>query len=58
MVAVWDTIYGHGFYVAHVLGTPQFARATLTGDKGTTVELEVYLAAGKGAGYKRRRERQ
>ena len=37
--AAWDIVYGSGFYLAHVLGTP-INRATLTGSKGTTLQVE------------------
>ncbi len=40
--AGWDTVYGPGFYVAHVLGARLYARATLTGTKGTILNLEMY----------------
>jgi hypothetical protein len=42
MSAEWDTVYGPGFYVAHVLGAPLYARATLTGTKGTILDVEMY----------------
>src|SRR5579871_2945178 len=35
MGAVWDTVYGAGFYTAHVLGAKLYARSELTGDRGT-----------------------
>jgi hypothetical protein len=35
----WDLIYGSGYYLAHVLGTP-IHRSTLVGNKGTTLEVE------------------
>ncbi len=37
--AAWDTIYGQGFYVAHVLGTPLFVHTTLNGTQGTVLEV-------------------
>jgi hypothetical protein len=40
--AEWDTVYGTGFYVAHVLGTRLYARAVLTGNRGTTLNVELY----------------
>lgn len=40
MSAAWDSIYGPGFFVAHVLGNPVFAGAVLTGDRGTTLEVQ------------------
>jgi hypothetical protein len=43
MIPAWDTVYGQGFYVAHILGNkPYFMHATLTGDKGTTLQIEWY----------------
>lgn len=42
MSAEWDTVYGPGFYVAHVLGARLYARATLTGTKGTILDVEMY----------------
>jgi hypothetical protein len=42
MAAQWDLVYGPGFFVGHVLGSSQFARATLTGNQGTTLDLEFY----------------
>jgi hypothetical protein len=38
----WDSVYGAGFFVANVLGKPVFARATLTGKKGTTLQVQFY----------------
>lgn len=38
----WDAIYGHGFYVAHVLGARQYIQAELTGAQGTTLHVEMY----------------
>jgi hypothetical protein len=37
---MWDTVYGAGFYVAHVLGNP-LVRAVITGDQGTILNVEV-----------------
>lgn len=42
MSAEWDTVYGQGFYVAHVLGARLYARAALNGNKGTTMNVELY----------------
>lgn len=42
MSADWDSVYGAGFFVANVLGKPVFARATLTGTKGTTLQVQFY----------------
>jgi hypothetical protein len=40
--AEWDTVYGTGFYVAHVLGARLYARAVLTGNQGTILNVELY----------------
>jgi hypothetical protein len=40
MVADWDSVYGPGYFTAHVLGTKLYARATLTGSKGTVLHAE------------------
>ena len=42
MSAQWDAVYGQGFYVAHVLGTRLYARAVLTGNQGTVLNVELY----------------
>jgi hypothetical protein len=42
MSAQWDLVYGPGFFVGHVLGNAQFARASLTGNQGTTLAIEFY----------------
>lgn len=41
LAAQWDVVYGAGYYVAHVLGNKLYARATLTGNAGTTVYVEL-----------------
>jgi hypothetical protein len=38
----WDRIYGDGFFVANILGSPVFARADLIGNHGTTLNVEFY----------------
>jgi hypothetical protein len=40
MSADWNLVYGQGYYVAHVLGNKLYARATLTGNLGTTLSVE------------------
>jgi hypothetical protein len=40
--AEWDTVYGTGFYVAHVLGAKLYARAVITGNRGTILSVEMY----------------
>jgi hypothetical protein len=42
MSGEWDRVYGQGFFTANVLGNPVFARAVLTGNKGTTLNVEFY----------------
>lgn len=42
MASLWDTIYGPGFYVSHVLGSRLYAEAVVTGDRGTVVNVEFY----------------
>lgn len=42
MSAVWDSVYGSGFFVAHVLGSRVFAAAVLKGDRGTTLNVQLY----------------
>ena len=37
----WDSVYGPGFYTAHVLGAHLFARTTLTGKQGGALQLEM-----------------
>jgi hypothetical protein len=43
MTAEWDTVYGKGAYVAHVLGQGQDARGQLVGDRGTTIRMELHF---------------
>ncbi len=38
----WDRVYGEGFFVANILGNPDFARAILVGAKGTTLNVEFF----------------
>jgi hypothetical protein len=40
--AEWDSVYGAGFYVAHVLGAPLYGRGTATGKSGTVLNFEIY----------------
>ena len=39
--AEWDAVYGPGFYAGHVLGAHLFARTTLTGNHGGSLQLEM-----------------
>ena len=40
--SAWDTIYGPGFYVAHVLGARYYARTVASGNRGTVLNVEIY----------------
>ena len=40
MAADWDSVYGPGYFAAHVLGNKLYARATLTGTTGTVMHVE------------------
>jgi hypothetical protein len=42
MASAWDTVYGSGFYVAHILGQNIRIRGTISGAQGTTLTVEVY----------------
>jgi hypothetical protein len=41
----WDSVYGQGDYLAHVVGSPVHCTATLTGTKGTVFHVESYNEA-------------
>jgi hypothetical protein len=43
MAAQWDAIYGQGFFVANVLGNPNFCRAALNGAQGVHLDVEFTL---------------
>lgn len=45
MPSAWDTVYGAGFYVSHVLGARLYAQAAATGDRGTVLNVEMYQPA-------------
>jgi len=47
--AAWDSVYGTGYYVAHVLGAQQHGQAMLKGDRGTTLSFEAYWDTIKGS---------
>jgi hypothetical protein len=38
----WDAVYGGGYYTANVLGARLHVRSTLTGSKGTTLDVEMF----------------
>ena len=40
--ATWDSVYGQGEYLAHVVGSGTHCTATLTGSKGTVFHIESY----------------
>ena len=40
--ATWDSVYGQGDYLAHVVGSGTHCTATLTGSKGTVFHIESY----------------
>jgi len=42
MIAAWDTVYGQGFYTAHVLGARLYAKAEVTGNQGTVLHVQMY----------------
>lgn len=42
MAAVWDSVYGSGYYVGHVLGERLYAEAVLTGNRGTVLTIQMY----------------
>jgi hypothetical protein len=41
LTADWDLVYGPGFYSAHVVGNKLYARATLTGNNGSIMYVEL-----------------
>jgi hypothetical protein len=41
LASVWDSVYGTGHYVAHVLGSTSHFRADLKGSRGTTLIMET-----------------
>jgi hypothetical protein len=49
MSSIWDTVYGSGFYVAHVLGARLYAQAQLQGDRGSILNLEMWKSEEKEA---------
>jgi hypothetical protein len=40
MAADWASVYGAGYFAAHVLGNRLYARATLTGNMVTVLHVE------------------
>lgn len=47
LASVWGAVYGQDFYVSHVLGR-LMARAEITGDRGTRLQIEMYRPVGEG----------
>jgi hypothetical protein len=43
--ATWDSVYGQGDYLAHVVGAANHCTAKLTGSKQTIFRLEAYNEA-------------
>jgi hypothetical protein len=48
----WDAIYGQGFFVANVLGNPNFCRAELGGAQGQHLDVEFIALPGTSFGAK------
>ena len=44
MASIWDTVYGSGYFVAHVLGDLYWGTAVITGNRGTVLNVEFYRA--------------
>ena len=42
LAPTWDSVYGPGHYLAHVLGSQWHGQARLTGNQGTRMHLEFY----------------
>jgi hypothetical protein len=43
MSSVWHSVYGPGYYVAHVLGTYYYYESVVSGNRGTVINMELYL---------------
>jgi len=48
MSSVWDTVYGSGFYVAHIVGAHNYYQAVLSGNRGTVLNFEMLGGLAKG----------
>jgi hypothetical protein len=44
MAPVWDSVYGSGYYVSRVLGARYYAQTVVTGNRGTVLNAEMYIA--------------
>jgi hypothetical protein len=42
LAADWDLVFGTGYFVANVLGSPYNRTATLAGSMGSTLRLELH----------------
>ena len=47
--ALWDEVYGPGFYLSQVLGSVNHGQALLLGDRGTRLRVEFYQGTVKGS---------
>jgi hypothetical protein len=43
LTADWDVAYGTGYYSFKVLSAPQFVRGEATGNRGTILNMEMYM---------------
>lgn len=44
MSAQWDAVYGQGFFIAHILGKNGLSSGVATGNQGTTLNVEIFIA--------------
>ncbi len=42
MPAAWDTVFGDGYYNSHVLGQRLFVESTITTNRSTVVQVQLY----------------
>ena len=42
LASAWDSVYGQGFYTAHILGAKLLLRGRLTGNNGAFLVVELY----------------
>ena len=50
MSQVWDSVYGPGYYVAHVLGANYYYESVVSGNRGTVINVEMYWDASESNG--------
>jgi len=43
MSSVWDSVYGPGYYVAHVLGAHYYYESVVSGNRGTVINVQLYF---------------